>query len=104
MTTLLTVLDNPTWNSVPQNGPAFTVLSGNPFPAISSVTSTSGPGKRVHFQWTLFINWVGMSYHTGDTVSVSFESPLPPALPLFVSGLTGFGFFGWWRKRKNETI
>jgi hypothetical protein len=102
--TLITILDNPTWNSVSQNGPAFTVLSGNPFPAISSVTSTSGPVSAFISGGTLFINWAGMSYHTGDTVSVSFETPLPPALPLFVSGLTGFGFFGWWRRRKNETI
>ena len=32
------------------------------------------------------------------------ETPLPAALPLFASGLTGLGFLGWWRRRKNETI
>jgi hypothetical protein len=28
-------------------------------------------------------------------------TPLPAALPLFVSGLGGFGLLAWRRKRKN---
>lgn len=102
--TLITILENPVWGNASQNGPAFTVLSGNPFPAISSVTSTSGPVSAFFSSGTLFINWAGMPYQTGDTVTVSFETPLPAALPLFASGLTGLGFLGWWRRRKNETI
>jgi hypothetical protein len=102
--TLLTVLDNPTWNSVPQNGPAFEVLSGNPFPAISQVTSTSGTVTAFLSSGKLFINWAGMPYHTGDTVTVSFETPLPAALPLFATGLTGFGIFGWSRGRKKSRV
>lgn len=29
-------------------------------------------------------------------------TPLPAALPLFISGLGGMGLFGWWRKRKDK--
>ena len=31
----------------------------------------------------------------------SIVTPLPAALPLFVSGLGALGFVGWRRKRKN---
>jgi hypothetical protein len=102
--TLITILTDPVWLPALQNGPVFTVLSGNPFPAISSVTSTSGPVSAFFSSGRLFINWAGMPYHTGDTVTVSFETPLPAALPLFASGLTGFGVLGWWRRRKKASV
>jgi hypothetical protein len=109
--TLLTTLMNPdpTWGSTSQNGPKFSVVSGNPFPAIKSVTSTLkplelGPVSVFLLDGALFVNWAGRSYQNGDTVTVSFETPLPAALPLFASGLTGLGFLGWWRRRKNGAI
>jgi hypothetical protein len=38
-----------------------------------------------------------------DEVSVEAVNavPLPAALPLFASGLGGFGLMGWWRKRRR---
>ena len=37
----------------------------------------------------------------GDwTLTVSAETPLPAALPLFATGLAGLGLLGWRRKRK----
>jgi len=101
---LITILENPKWNSASQNGPSFTVLSGNPFPAISSVTSTTGPVSAFFSSGTLFIDWADMPYHTGDTATVSFETPLPAALPLFASGLSGFGVLSWWRRRKKASV
>jgi len=37
------------------------------------------------------------SFTTGEAV----PTPLPPALPLFATGLGGLGLLGWRRKRKN---
>jgi len=37
-----------------------------------------------------------------DNVKVSAvgQTPLPAALPFFVSALSGLGFVGWWRHRR----
>ena len=37
-----------------------------------------------------------------DNVSIS-ETPLPAALPLFATALSGLGFFSWWKKRRMAT-
>ena len=88
--TLNTTLANPMWGSAAsQNGPGFSVLSGNPFPAIAGVTSSNaGPVSAYLSNGMLFVNWAGMSYHDGDTVTVTFAPvPLPATLPLFAGGL-----------------
>ena len=38
-----------------------------------------------------------------DTITLSFVTPLPAALPLFLSGLGALGLIGWCRKRKSTT-
>ena len=94
---------NPTWDRyVSQNGPAFTVVSGTPFSSISSVVaSNSGPISAFLSSGTLFLDWRGMTYQTGDTVTVSFDQsvvPVPAALPLFAGGL---GLLAWMGRRRR---
>lgn len=38
---------------------------------------------------------------TFTEISAPTTTPLPAALPLFATGLSAFGLFGWHRKRKN---
>ena len=105
--TLNTILPAPIWGSADQNGPAFTVLSGNPFPAISSVSSTGiiGPVSAFLSSGVLFVNWAGLAYRDGDTVTVNFAPvsavPLPAALPLFVGGLAAMAWLG--RRKRRAT-
>ena len=109
---LTTSLHNPTWNSAAQNGPSFSVLSGNPFPAIESVTTTNGgPVSAFLSGGVLFVDWAGMAYCSGDIVTVTFDpvgdappvsTPLPAALPLFAGGLGALGLLGRRRKRQRN--
>ncbi|MFN4154878.1 MAG: VPLPA-CTERM sorting domain-containing protein [Paracoccaceae bacterium] len=100
--TLNTILSNPTWNNALQNGPAFKVLSGNAFSPVSSVvTSNSGPVSAFLSGGDLIINWAGMSYSSGDTVTVSFEPsavPLPASVGFLTLGLAGLAWAG--RRRR----
>jgi hypothetical protein len=93
-------------------GPVFTVLSGNPFDPVTSVTGmlasdvTETGGK-------LALNWTALNYPNGFPVNaqivVDFQNvvgttPLPAALPLFAGGLGAMGLIGWRRKRKAAAI
>ena len=89
------------------SGPVFT-LSGNPFPAIASVTglpfaNVTEPGDQ------LALNWIksssDLTFNGGDQIVVTFvgdtsATPLPAALPLFATGLGALGLFSWRKKRK----
>jgi hypothetical protein len=101
--TLRTVLGSPTWNSVAHNGPAFSVLAGNLFPAITTVTaSNAGPVSASLLSGVLYVNWAGMSYQNGDTVQIAFAPsavPLPAALPLLAAGLGTLAVVARRRKR-----
>jgi hypothetical protein len=120
--TLDTVLSNPTWLSVDpttqlpvtQNGPRFQILNGpatsTSFISIASVVASNGQTVSAFLANPnlLFVNWAGMNYHNGDTVTITFgpgegpaPAPLPAALPMFVGGLGALGFLGWKRKRQR---
>jgi hypothetical protein len=98
--TLNTTLSTPTWTATAQNGPSFKVLSGNPFTNIASVVASNlGPIGAYLLAGELVVNWAGMSYLDGDTVTIEFAPvPLPAGL-----GLVGLclGTLGWaGRKRR----
>lgn len=56
----------------------------------------------------IYTDLVNPTHDTFGTISAQLEAtqvsatPLPAALPLFVSGLGGMGLLGWWRKRKDK--
>lgn len=101
--TLNTILFSPTWNNALQNGPAFKVLSGNAFSPVSSViASNSGPVSAFLSGGDLIINWAGMSYGDGDTVTVNFEPsvvPLPASFGFLTLGMAGLAWAG--RRRRS---
>ncbi len=116
--TLNTTLTDPTWTPTGQNGPVFSVESGNAFPTITSVlvNGLGSPGLPCALPGMvvcsflasdkLYINFAGWSYKDGDTVRVDFATspvPLPAALPLFAAGLGAMGIMGWRKKRKALT-
>ena len=88
------------------NGPVFTVLSGNPFPAISSVSGILA-ADVFETGGKLALNWQSLSFTDGSQIVVTFvggtsATPLPAALPLFATGLGAMGLLGWRRKRKAQ--
>ena len=99
--TLQTILTNPTWNAAAQNGPAFRVLSGNPFPEIDSVVaSNAGPVTAFLLGGDLFVNWAGIPFTSGDTVTIEFV-PIPLPASIVVLGF-GLGVIGWVGHRRRE--
>jgi hypothetical protein len=105
--TFTTSIANLFWLTASQNGPVFTVLSGNAFPNIDSVTTSNGGSIDAYIlNGDLFVNLSGWSFASGDTATVLFSSsdvitPLPAALPLFGSILGAGGLIGWMRKRRT---
>jgi len=101
--TLNTILPSPTWNSASQNGPVFDVLSGNPFPAIQSFSTTNnGPLNVFLNSGELVVDWAGMSYKDGDRVFVQFASavPEPSTWAMMLLGFAGVSFMAYRRKSK----
>lgn len=117
-----TQLSNPIWNTfdlptksnVTQNGPKFTIQTpiGGSFVGVDSVTASNKflVTAVIDNTGALFVNWAGMPYQTGDTVTVLFSNsddapptttPLPAALPLFASGLAALGLIGWRQRRQR---
>ena len=98
-----TVLTNPTWNSTAFNGVIFT---GPGFASLGSVTvnsSTNFAGfdaSRVTLSGNqLLLNWQGLAYNDGTTVSLSFGVVPEPATWALL--ITGFGMVGYAARRRG---
>jgi hypothetical protein len=92
-------------NQATFNGPAFTVLAGNPFPAIDTVSGILA-SDVFETGGKLALNWQSLSFADGSQIVVTFTggtsaTPLPASLPLFATGLDALSLLGWRRKRKN---
>jgi hypothetical protein len=83
------------------NGFVFSVVSGNPFDPVFSVSGiasslVSEPNGQ------LAINFNNQTFEAGAQIVVTFGSaaPLPGALPLFSTALGALALLGWRRKKK----
>jgi hypothetical protein len=96
---VLTAVDPSSYTSALFNGPTFSVLSGSPFGAISSVIASGGQSVVASIVGgVLQVNWEGQTFSSGDTVTVSFASvaaPEPSAWLMMLFGFAGLGFAGY---------
>jgi hypothetical protein len=78
--------------------PGFTGVTVDP-----STTSTGDIPLVTFTSDTLFFNFAGQPHFFGKVVyNLAFATtPVPAALPLFVSALGGLGLLGWRRKRNS---
>lgn len=91
---LNTSLNQPTWNATSFNGLVFDLAAGGPLDIVSAAvdpgTTMAGfDASRVVFDaGRIGINWAGLSYVDGTTVTVNFTSavPEPSTWALFVLG------------------
>ena len=91
--TLHTVLSAPTWNAVVFSGPVFVADGWLGIRSVSIDPSTTMGGFDVSRVWLtdteLGINWAGLSYVDGTSVSINFDAPEPASLGLLGIGLAG---------------
>jgi hypothetical protein len=93
-------------NPSPFAGPVFTVLSGNPFDQIASVSGISASSVfETNDGGGLVINWANsFNVIAGNQIVVTFSVPAPvvgTGLPSMLAVLAGSGFLGW-RRRRTE--
>lgn len=82
------------------HGPAFSVLSGNPFGTITSVATSGGQTVTAAIvAGVLEVNWQNQTFSAGDTVTVNFAVPEPGTFALFGAGLAGLSLV---RRRKAD--
>ncbi len=67
--------------------------------ASGTISMLLGPGE-------IGVNWQGVVWPDagGQVVLGATATPLPATLPLFATGLSAMGLFGWRRKRKAAAI
>lgn len=100
----LTFVNAETRNAGTFNGPEFTVLTGNPFSAISSVIiSGSQSVTAAIVGGVLEVNWQGQAFNAGDTVVVNFTAavPEPSTWAMMIAGFAGLGFLAYRRRQKG---
>ena len=97
----ITFLQRSNFASFIFNGFVFSVLSGNPFDPVASVSGIDS-SRVTEPNGQLAINLQGLAFDAGARIVVAFanETPLPGALPLFATGLGALGLLGWRRKKK----
>jgi hypothetical protein len=103
----LTYLQRETWAPASFNGPEFTITSGNPFPAITTVSVSGGQTVGASFAGgVLDINWQGQSFALGDTVVINFASavPEPSTWAMMILGFAGVGFMAYRRKQNGPAF
>jgi hypothetical protein len=93
---VFTVLSDITYNPGAFNGPEFTVLSGNPFGNVVSVSSPAGQPVTAHVSGgVLYVNWQGDSFLANDTITITFDNngvPEPSTWAMMLIGFLGLGF------------
>jgi hypothetical protein len=84
------------------NGPEFTITSGNPFGAITSVVSVGHTVTASLVGGVLEVNWENQSFATNNTVVVNFANavPEPSTWAMMILGFFGVGFMAYRRKSK----
>ncbi|WP_165585332.1 PEP-CTERM sorting domain-containing protein [Roseococcus sp. SYP-B2431] len=95
---LTTILDGPTWASVPFNGPVFTATAPLGISGVSVNATTTMAGfdaSRVAFTGSdIRIDWGGLSYTNGTVVALDFTFvpvPEPATIALLGFGLLALG-------------
>jgi len=100
----ITFISHANFGAPPFNGFVFTVLSGNPFDVVGSVSGIAS-SLVSEPNGLLAINLSGLVFDDGSQIVVTFgapvATPLPGALPLFAGSLGAMGLLGWRRRRKN---
>ena len=89
------------------NGPDFQIVTGNPFGVVSSVVASGGQNISAWVSGdTLFVNWQGMGFASGNTVTVNFTSavPEPSTWAMMILGFAGIGFMAYRRKSKPALL
>ena len=94
------------------NGLEFDDITRDPgFIGVTVDPSTTSTGSIPLVTFTsnkLFFNFAGQPHFFGKIVydlafaATTATTPVPPALPLFISALGGLGLLGWQRKRKAD--
>jgi hypothetical protein len=91
------------------NGPTFSVVSGDPFDPIASVTGI--PAGDVFFapDGALAINWSALAFSVGDKITVDFAVPgaavpEPSTWAMMLVGFAGLAFAGWRARRRSVSI
>jgi hypothetical protein len=89
------------------NGPAFSIVSGNPFSSITSVSyPTDEPVSAFLSGGDLYVNFAGTHLVSGDTVTVDFSSsvvtPEPSTWAMMAVGFAGLGYAGYRRAREQR--
>ena len=83
------------------SGPATWALFSKQFTATSDLTLLSIIDTRGGFNGGIYLDDVSVDL---VTVSPTGSTPIPGALPLFASGASVLGFFGWRRKKKSAAL